>query len=145
LLICKFFGMLDPTIPDNSKNIEGNYYSYNLFNMLILLLLHQLVNVFYQWLNITLQQNILKIKPNQRYITTKPHNHKIGIKKYNKKNLQSWINILTGLEAIDFQLSKLFYVLTLEFVPFMEIIFSPNLNMLVGFQLPLLTLFNFVY
>jgi hypothetical protein len=38
------------------------------------------VNVFDQWLNITLQQNILKIKLNQQYVTTKPHNNKIGIK-----------------------------------------------------------------
>lgn len=44
------------------------------------------MNVFDQWLNITLQQNILKIKPNQQYVTTKPHNNKIGIKKqFNKK------------------------------------------------------------
>jgi hypothetical protein len=33
-------------MPHNSKNVEWNYYSHTLFNMLILLLLNQLVNVF---------------------------------------------------------------------------------------------------
>ncbi len=70
--------------------MKWNYRSHTWLNMFIFPLLNQPSNTFNQGLYVSLQQNTIKIKPNEQYKIIKQNNHKIGIEKnkieiWNKK------------------------------------------------------------